>query len=560
MTNPDASSPLSLGDKHNKSHYDAFDQASVQTEYAGQGPVIFVDPQYGRDQSDTGFVSRTAGSRDDPFKSIGTRAGASTDGAIPFGVTNGTGADSAGQFTVMVRTGPRSDVTPVTAGPPPTFTDGTIKARTLTISEQINPPHGVWIGAEGMPSDGALTTMNAGVRVVPSASFPASTALFKIQKSSRIFGIAAVNTATGGVGFEISGNNSALVNCVAFQCQKQGVIAQDNGNDNASIRGGFYRENDQSDSGVAAIELFDSVDHSTPYDYSKEDAPNHMTIGPFVDFGGNLNGAIRCHSAANATAPGGAGIFIYRNRIHGNTGGDPNGCPLVTMKGLNGFHIEGNYFENAGNWDDAFVVIDAANITTETVTAVALQAGTSYTYTFGTVGNVTHPFHNQDVVTVAGFTPAGYNGTYTVSNATAETIRLDIGTNPAVVSVFGTVATSPANERYWPHAWTVEKNYFHGADAAVLPAGKAQWVNVLYGAGGRIRDNWSTVTTAKVSADRPLYRFSANTRANYGDFQSAYATTWAPLIVGQVVQDAGSNNYGVWHNGTADALWGTWPV
>jgi hypothetical protein len=75
----------------------------------------------------------------------------------------------------------------------------------------------------------------------------------------------------------------------------------------------------------------------------------------------------------------------------------------------------------------------AANMTLD-VTNVALSSGTTYTYTT----SVAHGLVEGDTVDLISFTPSGYDGHYVISAVpTSTTFRVDIGSNPAAVSVLG---------------------------------------------------------------------------------------------------------------------------
>jgi hypothetical protein len=68
------------------------------------------------------------------------------------------------------------------------------------------------------------------------------------------------------------------------------------------------------------------------------------------------------------------------------------------------------------------------------VTSVALDTGTTYTYTT----SVAHGLEVEDWVDLITFTPSGYNGFYEVTAVpSSTTFKVDIGSNPAAVSVLG---------------------------------------------------------------------------------------------------------------------------
>lgn len=94
------------------------------------------------------------------------------------------------------------------------------------------------------------------------------------------------------------------------------------------------------------------------------------------------------------------------------------------------------------NWGDV-----AANTTFEslidtstvvTVTAAAWAAGT-VTLTYGILG--TAPYAVGESITVAGFTPSAYNGTYTVVSCSTTTVTYALAVDPGTATVMGTAAS-----------------------------------------------------------------------------------------------------------------------
>jgi hypothetical protein len=68
------------------------------------------------------------------------------------------------------------------------------------------------------------------------------------------------------------------------------------------------------------------------------------------------------------------------------------------------------------------------------ITAASIVAGTTAEFTL----DKAHALDSGDTVVVSGMTPAGYNGTWTVTTTpTAKTFRADIGTSPGAGSAFG---------------------------------------------------------------------------------------------------------------------------
>jgi hypothetical protein len=72
----------------------------------------------------------------------------------------------------------------------------------------------------------------------------------------------------------------------------------------------------------------------------------------------------------------------------------------------------------------------------------ATQVPTALSWSNGLVtGTKTdHGFSDGDLVIVAGVTPSGYNGTYTINVIDANIYTYDLASNPGTVTVFGTIA------------------------------------------------------------------------------------------------------------------------
>lgn len=85
------------------------------------------------------------------------------------------------------------------------------------------------------------------------------------------------------------------------------------------------------------------------------------------------------------------------------------------------------------NWKSARKLTTLTQDTTYTATAGSWSASVA-TITFAS-----HSIESGDSVTVAGFVPTGYNGTYTVTGVTATTITYALTTDPGTVTTLGTV-------------------------------------------------------------------------------------------------------------------------
>lgn len=72
---------------------------------------------------------------------------------------------------------------------------------------------------------------------------------------------------------------------------------------------------------------------------------------------------------------------------------------------------------------------------------IGTQVTESITWTSGFVTVTTaapHGFTNGDSIVMAGFTPAGYNGTFTIANASGSTFTFPLTTDPGAATVQGT--------------------------------------------------------------------------------------------------------------------------
>lgn len=86
-------------------------------------------------------------------------------------------------------------------------------------------------------------------------------------------------------------------------------------------------------------------------------------------------------------------------------------------------------------------ILGPMTITSNAAKVVGTQVTESVTWTSGYVTVTTaapHGFGNGDSITMAGFTPAGYNGTFTIGNASGSTFTFPLDTDPGVATVQGT--------------------------------------------------------------------------------------------------------------------------
>ena len=80
------------------------------------------------------------------------------------------------------------------------------------------------------------------------------------------------------------------------------------------------------------------------------------------------------------------------------------------------------------------------------ITITGIATGTSYSSGTATLGYATTgspAFNAGDTIVVAGYTPAGYNGTFTVTGCNNTSVSYTLASNPGSVTVYGTVTGSP---------------------------------------------------------------------------------------------------------------------
>lgn len=91
----------------------------------------------------------------------------------------------------------------------------------------------------------------------------------------------------------------------------------------------------------------------------------------------------------------------------------------------------------------------AGALRTKTAITAASSTSTDFTITANAHGRTT-----GDSITIAGMTPSGYNGTWTVASTTTNTITVTTAANPGTGTVFGTVRqTEPGT--WYNGTWTV---------------------------------------------------------------------------------------------------------
>lgn len=118
----------------------------------------------------------------------------------------------------------------------------------------------------------------------------------------------------------------------------------------------------------------------------------------------------------------------------------------------------------------------AGALRTKTAITAATSTGSDFTITANSHGRTT-----GDSITIAGMTPSGYNGVWTVASTTANTITVTTGANPGTGTVFGTVRqTEPGT--WYNGTWTVASV---GASTIVVTSA----ISLSAGADGTVQNN-----------------------------------------------------------------------
>lgn len=144
--------------------------------------------------------------------------------------------------------------------------------------------------------------------------------------------------------------------------------------------------------------------------------------------------------------------------------------PVLVSTDVGGISLFGNYIVTTVPSSSTFTIA-AANAPTNILTITSASWATG-TVTIGVSGSATVPIGTS--VVVAGMTPSGYNGTYTVTASSAGSFEYALVSDPGAATVFGTATVDAAT--YQMNGGLARIIYYIGQQATTPPTG--------YGAGG----------------------------------------------------------------------------
>ncbi|MCE9564159.1 MAG: Ig-like domain-containing protein [Planctomycetes bacterium] len=183
----------------------------------------------------------------------------------------------------------------------------------------------------------------------------------------------------------------------------------------------------------------------------------NQAIGGFAGDGGNRGAggglAINGDGGLGGLAAGGgiwtgtAGVTVTTGTFQGNTAKGARGGfgasgavgGVIAQGGAGGASKGGAIFSQSGDISatGATFTLNTVGTTPTTVFPTAIAwAGGVVTVT------VANTFQPGDTVTIAGFTPAGYNGTFTITSATAANFTYNLAVNPGAATVLGTASVA----------------------------------------------------------------------------------------------------------------------
>ena len=144
--------------------------------------------------------------------------------------------------------------------------------------------------------------------------------------------------------------------------------------------------------------------------------------------------------------------------------------PILVPTNIGGITLYGNYIVTSVPTSSTFTIA-SPNAPTNilTITSASWLASVA---TIGVSGSAIIPIGTS--VEVAGMTPAGYNGTYTVTASSAGSFSYTLASNPGAATVFGTATTAVAT--YTMNSGKARIIYYIGQQPTTPPIG--------YGAGG----------------------------------------------------------------------------
>lgn len=158
----------------------------------------------------------------------------------------------------------------------------------------------------------------------------------------------------------------------------------------------------------------------------------------------------------------------FKNCSFGTLGSSPLAGPTIDATG-GGFWV---YFQDC---------VFGGNGVPYSTSAASIISGTTARFTITTAS---HQLVAGETFYATGFTPSGYNGTWTVSAVGATTIDADIGTSPAAASVMGTLKPVEANQRAAYAAGAggdirFERCMFNQGGVRVVIPGNSSWGGIM---------------------------------------------------------------------------------
>ena len=225
---------------------------------------------------------------------------------------------------------------------------------------------------------------------------------------------------------------------------------------------------------------------------------------------------------ATANVPNGGAVPLFKTTIspstptvtvtladHGYTAGST--FPILVATDIGGISLYGNYIVTSVLTSSTFTIAASSapqNILSGIISASWL-AGTA-TIIMSNLAIV--PIGTS--VVVAGMTPSGYNGTYTVTASSAGSLSYAKAVDPGVGTVFGTVTAAAVT--YQMNGGKARINYYVGQQATTPPVGYGTGgygsggygTGVVFSGTGRVYTGASIVgngTTATVTLSTSVY-------------------------------------------------------
>jgi len=119
-------------------------------------------------------------------------------------------------------------------------------------------------------------------------------------------------------------------------------------------------------------------------------------------------------------------------------------------------------------------------------------------------------------VIIAGMTPAGYNGTYTVTVSSAGTFRYALATNPGVATVFGTATRSTVFGTATTATGTfpIAVGNFYGASKQFSLAIAANTTNLTVNSAYLTTAGWDGASYFQITVNSGIYVYSTSTASS----------------------------------------------